>query len=139
MPISRMTSEAWRFDISDHEEQAKQQIDATEEHIVGMHASLMNQNDDGDPIAELFKDGWQHQRAITRRVARDYKERELPSQARADEAVEKGRVRYRRRVHLADSVKNKIKWSEYENAPDPRHQENDFPESQGKHLLKPRP
>jgi hypothetical protein len=123
-------------EINEQEEQAEHQIDAAEQEIVRVHASLLDQDEDSDAIAELFKNGWQHQQAITRRVARNYKERKLPSQSRADEPVEKRRMRDGRRVHLADPIKNKVEWGEHENAPDSRNEEYDFRDSHRVILLK---
>jgi len=70
------------FEIREHEQNAKEQVRGGEDQVEAARASLQDQNDNSDAVAEFFKHRRQHQRPIARGIGGDEKKRELPGRAR---------------------------------------------------------
>jgi D-aminoacyl-tRNA deacylase len=117
LPKPKLRSLPARVQKRNHEEHAEQQIRSGKNQIAAVHASLLNQNDDGNRIAEFFHHRRNHQKPIAYRISGNHEKRKLPGQGGTDEAVIKTRMRDGRRVHPADEVKHKVERSQRQQAP----------------------
>ncbi len=124
-------SSSWRFEIRHEEEYGEQRIAAGDVNVGDVDAMLVVKDERRKKVAEFFEDADEHERPEAHGIRSNDEKHELPSQGDSGKAEVEKRMRNRRRILLANFVKDEEQRCDDENAPDAGDIEKNFGEFHG--------
>ena len=90
------------FGVGDREEDQEDPVETAESEHARGDTIVQMEKDQRERISCFFEHGWNHHGAVLDRVGGENQEQDLPGNSKREEAVEKFRVGYGRRVVAAE-------------------------------------